>query len=648
MPSHLLYLNKYKPKALSKVIVTRFDSKILEPSGMRRLRKALMETKRACPLIIDLDEPHMKQLGQLLTWTNHWKELEFYSCSMEWYVNPEKFGILSRLKYYKALLSLSICFAHFDKLKVQKRITKHFSNQTKYLKKLKTANLDFNYIRPSPCFQILGRNTLHKKPIFTFKYPKSLSSLYLSFHETTAITKELLSLLTSNIPPNNSLEHLDLNLDAISASIEFEEKELWEKFFEKTQGLKTLSLTKHLFETQVLKGAQFFSKGFNHLKNLNSLNLNLLFYHDETRSQEFIGVLYYHLASLSNLKSLNLCFKIITGSREKEPPNVFPSSLLPSLHQLEQFHLKFDDCPKINDIFLQDFFRSLKHLENLKSFELFLTALEISSQALALLSQSLQNLAKLQVLSLYFPYAKQNSQALSVLSQGIAHLHLKSFNLLFSRYLEGGSKSFLQQIRGAFQKDKKELRNLFSSLSGFQILSTLNLDLSIIDLSPTDCENFSLALKELQQLKYLCLALPALDSANNFQSLRSILSGIKELPRLASLFLIFRQAVKDGEMDIIGENLVEWRSLEHLELRFKFTKALTRGSVQKILLKLRGLLFLNIFKIYLGGNLGLIEELNSGVRSEHLKNLDMFKIGSTFDAHNLTNPFFMFLQTPWK
>ncbi len=362
--------------------------------------------------------------------------------------------------------------------------------------------------------------------------------------------------------------------------------------------------------------------------------------------------MYYHLASLSNLRSLNLNFKIVTGCLHTEPPNIFPSDLLSSFHQLEQFHLKFDYCFAINDIHLQNFFRSLQHLQNLKNFEVFLIALEISSEALALLSRSLEKLGKLQVLNLYFPYAKPNSKALSVFSQSIAKLiHLRSFDLLFSRSLQGGgAKSFLQQIREVFGNNKKELRNFFSTLSGFTILPTLRLDLSIIELSLTDCENFSLALKELRQLKSLCLALPALDSANDFQSLRNILSSLKELPRLASLFLIFRQSVKHEEIGILGESLSECRSLEHLELRFKWTEAVPKESIQNLSLRfLRSLLSLKILKIYIGGKVTYIEELvgSGGVlKSGYLKNLDMFKIGTLVDAHNTSNPFLMFIRPP--
>jgi len=196
----------------------------LGASGIRKLGEVLMETKRVCPLIIEMEFPYMKELGRLLTWTNRWKELELYSSSLKYESGLDILNVLSRLGDYKDLSSLNVYFGDWFKLAVQKRITECFSEQTRFLKKLKTANLDFNYFRPVLGSEICGRNILEKSPVFTFEYPNSLVSLYLSYHETTAITKELVPLLTANIP--SSLKHLDLNLDLISTSIQSEEKEL--------------------------------------------------------------------------------------------------------------------------------------------------------------------------------------------------------------------------------------------------------------------------------------------------------------------------------------------------------------------------------------------------------------------------------------
>jgi len=634
-PSDVAYISKYKPKMLSEVYFTHDTAEQLKARGFRKLRKALMDSKIACPVTMVIEGPNTKHLGSLLSWTNNWGKLMLCSTSPQHFFNQESANILTKIKSYKNLTHLNIYLGYWEKEEKKNIVAKYVENSIRCLTKLKEIDINAAGSFTAVYQGILQRTFVNNAPLLAIKYPASLSSLFLSFNAVTVMNQQLLSQFISNLQPIKSLECLSLGSEFISTELQALETQIWENFFRKTQNLKTLSLTKHIFETnQIDAGPQAFSNGFHHLDNLRVLNIDFLFYagYGEGPCQTFTTTLYSHLASFPHLKVLSLSFVTMSGSTHRDPPDIFPP--LQQLTQLEQFYLRFYKVYNINDAVLQRFTQSIQHLHHLKNLELLVPNYEISYQAIASLAQSLQNLTQLQVLRLYFPWAIQNYHSIGILSKSIAHLNLTSLGLILSCPLP--QKTTLQKI-GSLWEDPKRLTHFFSVIYGFNLLSTLSLDLSIFDVSIPECKHFALALRELQQLTSLALILPAFDSLNNFETLQYVLASIREMSKLNSFSLSFKDTgLCDRQMRHLIAYLSQYRSVRSLELRFKHIEKLSGEVMRELLLSLRDLP-LRSLKIYFDQFLRFEKEL---AFLKDLKNLDIFQVDMYSASYDLSDPLF--------
>ncbi len=144
----------------------------------------------------------------------------------------------------------------------------------------------------------------NKSSILTFKYPRSLSSLNLNFEEADSIDAELVPIFVSNIQRCHQLDSVALNL----YNLEISETPIWTSLAEKVKAIslkKTLS--NHEFEV-----SKNYLDSFQHLKTLENFSVDFNF---DLSNQVLSGVFFAHLASLTNLKLLNL----ILSSRIDHP-----------------------------------------------------------------------------------------------------------------------------------------------------------------------------------------------------------------------------------------------------------------------------------------------------------------------------------------
>jgi len=106
----------------------------------------------------------------------------------------------------------------------------------------------------------------------------------------------------------------------------------------------------------------------------------------------------------------------------------------------------------------------------------------------------------------------------------------------------------------------------------------------------------------MKQLTYLDLQLAKFDLDNRFQGLRSLLSSLKEIPKLASFRLFCKgEELSDEEVEIIALNLAEERRyLETLELNFYHARNLGNKSLLALQNGLRNLLSLRSLTLAFG------------------------------------------------
>jgi len=194
--SDIIYINKYKPKMVSTVELQSL--RYPQINIICNLSRGLTDAKRISSLTTT-DSYYFYQdferLGRLLKTTNHWKNLTFYvrddETDKENSLNEESLKTVFRFRRCKDLSNLIISFqCHCE---TKGKILKLLSQQVQSLSKLKTLNLDI-----SPCGS-LHRDDETNSSLLTFKYPRSLSSLRLSFQETDSINVQLPPIFASNV-----------------------------------------------------------------------------------------------------------------------------------------------------------------------------------------------------------------------------------------------------------------------------------------------------------------------------------------------------------------------------------------------------------------------------------------------------------------
>ena len=557
----LTCINKNRPKMLSTLQLSRLDFYNAGKLGPKILCKSFKHAKNISSLIIDLGDYNTKELSYILNTTNRWKKLKFYFNQAGLNLDEELTKKFIKLRRFQDLKCLDISFDETEDNKVKETIVNNLSQQTRRLPKLKDFALSFN-----PIEGLVMRIDMDYIPIFDLKYPRSLSSLTLRLNCSDSFIQQLLSQFTSHAQYLHQLEHLSLDFDIISTSLE---PQLWTTFFEKTQRLKSLCLQKSFSEdNQQLEASKAFLQAFSQLKNLISLEINFLYLSGETQAQAFTNLLLSYLASFPNFKSLIISLSapiIMNNHPVAELPYFFSS--LQHLTQLEQLHLHFN-CNQITTNFLKNLAQSLQSLENLKSLKLCTLNLEPSQQTILFLAESLQKLIHLKTLDLNFPNIDFDYASMEVLSKSITDLPLTSLGLILGR--PKPAKTMLQNI-GSLWEDTQRLTHFFSALYGFNSLSILSLNLSIFDISIPECKHFALALRELRQIKSLSLTLPEFDSSNNFETLQYLLSSLIDMHMLTSLFLEFTGRGLGGkEIHHLASNLGSCKSLENLDLRFSY------------------------------------------------------------------------------
>jgi len=224
--------------------------------------------------------------------------------------------------------------------------------------------------------------------------------------------------------------------------------------------------------------------------------------------------------------------------------------------------------------------------------------------------------------------------SLDILYTRIAHLNLSSFTF-------GIWPNRPQQKKTSLWKDEKGLVSLFSTLYDFTLLSNLTLDIPAFGISTKELKSLSLALRGMHQLSSFSLELSKFDPDRRFQGLRSLLSSLKEIPKLASFGLICKgEELCDEEVELITSNLGEYKKpLETLELSFCQTRNLGNKSLLAMQNGLRNLLSLKSLTLLFGPRnifdkktgFELLEVLSL------LRNLEEIKLG--FPSRNMPSNF---------
>jgi len=246
---------------------------------------------------------------------------------------------------------------------------------------------------------------------------------------------------------------------------------------------------------------------------------------------------YNHLSSLPHLKSLDLELR---GSKLLQTGNFQGiATNLQLLNHLKDLHVRLQSYPQvlIDDAFLQDLAKTIRHLQKLEHLELFFDYQKITHKKILFLAQSLQQLPHLRVLHIN---PELDYRSMEILSNIITNMHLTSLILFpFSWVREHSSTSSILSSLTSFWQKKKNLISFFSTLQSLSSLSALSLNFHTFDISNKEFSHFSLALKELKNLSFLRLALPQFDRVNNFEGLKSLLANPKEMKNLNSVHLIF-------------------------------------------------------------------------------------------------------------
>jgi len=343
--------------------------------------------------------------------------------------------------------------------------------------------------------------------------------------------------------------------------------QIWTSLAEKSSSLKTLKIKKtfHSYEFEANKA---YLGSFQYLKTLENLNIDVSFYLPEQNNQILTTIFFTHLASFTDPKSLNLTFV------HNHPGSLSLFLSLRSLLKLEQLYLNLMYCCNKNNQFFQDLALTITCFCNLELFELILPRLDDAYEAIIALSSNFSQLSQLKNVSLNFQNINVNHKIMEILYNSLAHLFLSSLKIILDSQPQK-PKSFFQKL-SAFWGYEQRLTSLFSALYGFSSLENLSLNLSGFDICTKEFKHFSLALKELKQLRSLSLELPQFDPGNNFEGLRKFLSGLKELQKLECLHLAFKGTkLCTKEVELVARNLQDCsRYLEDLALYFEHSEKL--------------------------------------------------------------------------
>lgn len=271
----------------------------------------------------------------------------------------------------------------------------------------------------------------------------------------------------------------------------------------------------------------------------------------------FIQVSFFDLKNLSEIfakiffrqscfdeNPQDLSLRVYRWSFGPNPPSKDIFLYLEPLSDLKQFSLdlcvyddKKDDLNAAADHICKDapYFRStfqaIGSLQKLRDFEFLLPSScnVISSEDLECLFPSVKQLDLLQTLSLTLNHGKDQGDFFNTLFQNITHLKLNCLSLT----LEGTGWSSKVTFGG-----KEVVKFFFKPLI---LLSPQSRNISSFHFSTHELKNLSLALKKLDKLASLSLALPQINPTHKFQGFKNLLSALQEMPRLASLQLILKE-----------------------------------------------------------------------------------------------------------
>ena len=634
-PSDLSNINKYKPKMLSRIQLTHIYYENIRASGMRNLRKALVDNKRVSFLIFGKDDWYnqdAKQLQLLLNFTNRWKGLMFsYVDDGENFLSKEAVEGLIRIRNCTNLSNLQISF--YCREQVKDKILARLSKQARWLRHLKALNLDTSNCDGLEYMEETEEGYDPNASLLKFKPPRSLSSLSIDF-EGGIFVNEILSIFAFNIRQCYELEHLNLDFTGICHNIEPSEARIWVALFEKLQNLKTLTITRYFYCSKEFEGTKIFLEGIPHLKSLQSLKLCFSFNVSKNHPLILTNTFYMHLARLPHLKSLHLDFSFLKCPKNGDFQGI--TSNLQLLTQLEELHFRLPNCANVKNGLVLRLAHELQSLKNLKHLEIYLLAKGVSYEGVAPLAETLTMLPHLNILNINFMQSNLDHKSVEVLSNSIANHNLTSFSLVLTKLRE--TKSTLQKLASLWQ-ERKRLTSLFSALYGLNLLSNLHLNLSTFDVTTAEFKHFALALKELQKLQSLSLELPKFNPENNFEGLRKFLLSLKEIKNLSSLNLVFGGGgkVSNKEISIIAAGLKECcKPLESLHLHFKLLNHKGNDSFRHLIIgltelkRLRNLkLDLNMRKVF---KIQTIVELLQGLTV--MKRLEAFVLNYNRRAPN--------------
>ena len=565
--SDISYINKYKPKMLPHILASSLNAENIGTSGLRNLRKALTDSKRAFSLTLESPEINAKQLTFLLDSTNHWRHFALLALQRSERVDRELIKTLPRLGRYKNLATPPFP-AHFIEHHVNGKAANRYCRQLRGLNKLENLSLDL------PLF--------NDPTVLNYKPPRSLTYLYLEFGNKALCDQSQLSIFVSNIQKCSQLQSLQLRF-AQNYPIEPSDAEIWTSFFQNPPPLLQkleLFLDSNPAQQQP-EGIQRFMEPLKHLKTLTTFNLDLhISSHPLNQPPKFLDALF--------------------------------SSLLTSLQcftQLETFIFKSLTSWNLNKRNLQDLNSGLQCLKNLKNLtlELGLPSFNSPHESLVEIANSLKQLKSLQTLDLRLaPATPFSHESLQIFSKSLVGLPLTSLSLTLGSSNDmikplfdfSTIKNGFGKILGIFKNSEKpNLIPFFADISQFSTLSNIKLGLSAFQITPHEFKYLSHALIQLKNLSSLQLDLPQFDPSNNFEGLRILLSCLEDMTKLTRLTLIFKGNISNQEVGILSSSLIDCQSLTHLNLNFQKAAQLQDESLYFLLGALRSLLKLKVLSL---------------------------------------------------
>jgi len=396
MPSSLAYITKYQPKMLSNVELVSLQSNQPNFKTIRIICQSLKVAKSVSSLIIrkdDSNSQNLKQLKHLLNKTHsHWKKLVVSFIN---YAEEEKSfhpSTLPRLRKCHNLSSLDISFYCTEYLK--NHILPCLLQQLKGLQNLQIFKLDISDCKNR---EEIPKDYEPNAPIFTFRFPRSLESIRISFQKSSLMSSKLLNLFASNLSRCHFLRYLNLNCNKIPSA---HKSSILASLFEKKQSIKYLRIAKVFSEVEHIQESQIFTQDFQYMKHLLALDLRIIFKLPEDSSKVFTRNLFEHLASLQNLKFLKLELHVQKYSSDPDYQNFL--LCLQSLRHLEKLILILEGQADRSTTHLQSLPQAFQSLSCLTSLRLLLYDHKISHTDVISLSLIYLKISLLFVLWLWF------------------------------------------------------------------------------------------------------------------------------------------------------------------------------------------------------------------------------------------------------